>query len=293
MRYAAIERWQAEFPVSRLCGVLQVSASGYYAWVKRSPTPRQQANRQLEQTIRQVWQRYRGIYGAPRIHAELQAAGLRVGHNRVARLMRVAGLRGKTARRRQPRTTQVDATQPVAPNTLARQFTVARPNTVWLADITYIETQEGFLYLAAILDLASRQIVGMAMADHLRTELVEAALDMALQQRRPPPGLLHHSDRGSQYTSQSYRQRLLERGVTLSMSRVGACRDNAPMESFWATLKRECADVPFPTRDLARSDLFAYIMGFYNQHRRHSALGYLSPVMFEQHLERNLDTLPI
>ncbi len=284
MRYAAIERWQSEFPVSRLCGVMQVSESGYYAWVKRSPTPHQQANQQLEQTIRQVWQRYRGIYGAPRIHAELQAAGLRVGHNRVARLMRLAGLRRKTARRRQPRTTQVDATQPVAPNSLARQLTVARPNTVWLADITYIDTQEGFLYLAAILDLASRQIVGLAMADHLRAELVEAALDMALQQRRPPPGLLHHSDRGSQYTSHSYRQRLLERGVTLSMSRVGESRDNAPMESFWATLKRECADLPFPTHDLARRDLFADIIGFYNQQRRHSALGYLSPVMFEHPL---------
>lgn len=292
MKYAAIEQWQHEFPIARLCATLAVSESGYYAWVKRVPSSREQDNQQLEQTIRQVWQRYRGIYGAPRIHAELQAAGLRVGHNRVARLMRVAGLCGKTARRRQPRTTQVDATQSVAPNTLARQFTVARPNTVWLADITYIETKEGFLYLAALLDLASRQVVGMAMADHLRAELVEAALDMALQQRRPQPGLLHHSDRGSQYTSQSYRQRLHECGVTLSMSRVGECRDNAPMESFWATLKRECADTPFSTRASARSDLFAYIMGFYNQQRRHSALGYLSPVMFEQQFKRNLDTLP-
>jgi putative transposase len=292
MKYAAIEQWQHEFPIARLCATLAVSESGYYAWVKRVPSNREQDNQQLEQTIRQVWQRYREIYGAPRIHAELQAAGLRVGHNRVARLMRVAGLRGKIARRRQPRTTQRDATQSVAPNTLARQFTVARPNTVWLADITYIETKEGFLYLAALLDLASRQVVGMAMADHLRAELVEAALDMALQQRRPPPGLLHHSDRGSQYTSQSYRQRLHECGVTLSMSRVGECRDNAPMESFWATLKRECADTPFSTRAIARSDLFAYIMGFYNQQRRHSALGYLSPVMFEHQFMRNLDTLP-
>lgn len=292
MRYAAIERWQDEFPVTRLCAVLQVSESGYYAWVKRAPAPRQQANQQLEQTIRQVWQRYRGIYGAPRIHAELQASGIRVGHNRVARLMRVAGLRGKTARRRQPRTTQIDATQPVAPNTLARQFAVTRPNTIWLADITYIETEQGFLYLAALLDLASRQIVGIAMSDHLRTELVEAALDMAFQQRRPKAGLLHHSDRGSQYTSQSYRQRLMERGVTLSMSRVGECRDNAPMESFWATLKRECADKPFASHVIARTELFAYIMGFYNQHRRHSALGYLSPAAHEQQLQRNFNTLP-
>ena len=145
------------------------------------------------------------------------------------------------------------------------------------------------MYLAAVLDLAS---VGLAMANHLRTELVEAALDMALVQRRPAPGWLHHSDRGSQYTNQSYRQRLQGQAVILSMSRVGECRDNAPMESFWATVKRECADAPFPTRAIARTELFGYIMGFYNQHRRHSALGYVSPVTFEQQLERNLNTLP-
>jgi putative transposase len=292
MKYAAIERWQSEFPIARLCALLKVSESGYYAWLKRPPAPRQQANQALQEAIRDIWQHVRGIYGAPRIHAELQAAGIRVGHNRVARLMRTAGLRGKSARRRQPRTTQTDASQPVAPNTLGRQFRVARPNTVWLADITYIETDEGFLYLAALLDLASRQVVGMAMAGHLRTEPVEAALDMALQQRHPAEGLLYHSDRGSQYTSQSYRQRLAAHGVTLSMSRVGECRDNAPMESFWATLKRECADVPFPSRPLARPTLFAYIMGFYNQQRGHSALGYISPVAFEQQIERNFNTLP-
>jgi transposase InsO family protein len=292
MRYHAIEQWQHEFPVARLCAVLKVSVSGYYAWLKRPTAPRQQANQQLEQTIRQVWQQVRGIYGAPRIHAELQAQGIRVGHNRVARLMRAAGLRGKTVRRRRPVTTQSDPTHAVAPNRLARQFTVEQPNTVWLTDITYIETHEGFLYLAAVLDLASRQVVGLAMADHLRAELVEAALDMALIQRRPDDALLHHSDRGSQYTSRSYQQRLNERGVTVSMSGVGQCLDNAPMESFWATLKRECADVPFPTHAFARSELFDYIMGFYNQHRRHSSLGYLSPAMFEQHFKRNLGSLP-
>lgn len=292
MRYAAIAQWQHEFPIARLCAVLAVSESGYYAWLKRVPGNREQHNQQLQQTIRDIWQRVRGRYGAPRIHAELQAAGIRVGHNRVARLMRAAGLRGKTARRRQPHTTQSNPTHAVAPNRLARQFRVARPNTVWLVDITYIETDEGFLYLAAVLDLASRQVVGLAMADHLRSELVEAALEMALIQRRPGGDLLHHSDRGSQYTSQSYQRRLTERGVTLSMSRVGECRDNAPMESFWATVKRECADAPFPTHAVARTELFGYIMGFYNQQRRHSALGYLSPVAFEQQLERNLDTLP-
>jgi putative transposase len=291
MKYDAIKQWQAEFPVARLCAVLKVSVSGYYAWLKRPTTARQQANQQLQQTIQAIWQRVRGIYGAPRIHAELQAAGIRVGHNRVARLMRVAGLRGKTVRRRRPVTTQSDPTHVAAPNRLARQFTVMRPNTVWLTDITYIETDEGFLYLAAVLDLASRQVVGLAMADHLRAELVEGALDMALIQRRPGGDLLHHSDRGSQYTSQSYQQRLRACAVTVSMSRVGQCHDNAPMESFWATLKRECADVPFPTHALARSELFGYIMGFYNNHRRHSALGYLSPVLFEQQLERNFDPL--
>lgn len=291
MKYEAVHTWQYEFPVARLCAVLKVSVSGYYAWLKRPVAPRQQANQQLEQTIRQVWQRVRGIYGAPRIHAELQAQGLRVGHNRVARLMRVAGLRGKAAHRRRPLTTQANPMDVVAPNRLARQFTAVHPNTVWLTDITYIETHEGFLYLAAVLDLASRQVVGVAMADHLRTELVEAALDMALVQRCPGSDLLHHSDRGSQYTSQSYQHKLNERGVTVSMSRVGRCRDNAPMESFWATLKRECADAPFPTHAFARSQLFGYIMGFYNQHRRHSALGYLSPAMFEQQLKRNSNPL--
>lgn len=292
MRYEAVRACQAEFPIVRLCAVLRVSVSGYYAWLKRVPGNREQDNQQLQQTIRDIWQRVRGIYGAPRIHAELQAAGIRVGHNRVARLMRVAGLRGKTIQRRRPATTPADPTHPIAPNRLARQFSVQRPNRVWLTDITYIETDEGYVYLAAVLDLGSRQIVGMAIADHLRTELVETALDMAFRQRRPKEGLLHHSDRGSQYTSHAYQHRLTERGVTLSMSRVGQCRDNAPMESFWATLKRECADAPFPSRTIARTILFGYIMGFYNQQRRHSALGYLSPVTFEQHLERNFNTLP-
>lgn len=290
MKYAAVKAWSHEFSVARLCAVLKVSESGYYAWLKRPSAPRQQATQQLQQTIRQVWQQYRGIYGAPRIHAELQARGMRVGHNRGARLMRSAGLRGKTARRRRPVTSQSDPSHAIAPNRLARQFATTRPNTVWLTDITYIETAEGYLYLAGVMDLASRQIVGLAMADHLRTELVEAALDMALVQRRPDTGLLHHSDRGTQYTSHSYRQRLSEHHLTVSMSRVGQCLDNAPMESFWATLKRECADVPFPTRTAARTHLFGYVMGFYNQQRRHSALGYLSPVMFELQLERNFDS---
>lgn len=176
--------------------------------MNRAPGPREQENRELEQTICTLWKQSRGIYGAPRIHAELQEQGISAGHNRVARLMRHAGIQGKTARKRRPHTTLSDPTHPVAANLLDRQFTAQRPNEVWLTDITYIDTAEGFLYLAAVMDLYSRQIVAMAMADHLRTELVERALDMALTQRRPPRHLLHHSDRGCQYTSLDYQKRL-------------------------------------------------------------------------------------
>lgn len=287
MKYAAIKDCQAEFPVSRLCAVLNVAESGYYAWLKRVPSPREQANRELEQTICRVWKHYRGNYGAPRIHAELQEQGISVGHNRVARLMRDAGIQGKTACKRRPHTTQSDPTHPVVANVLDRQFTARRADEVWLTDITYIDTAEGFLYLATVMDLYSRQIVGMAMADHLRSELVETALDMALTQRRPPRHLLHHSDRGSQYTSLDYQKRLSAAHMSVSMSRVGNCWDNAPMESFWATLKRECADVAFASHSQARCELFTYIMGFYNRQRRHSSLGYISPSTFESQSERH------
>ena len=286
MKYAAINDCQAEFPVSRLCAVLKVAESGYYGWLNRTLGPREQENRELEQTICTVWKQVRGIYGAPRIHAELQELGINVGHNRVARLMREAGIQGKTACKRRPHTTQSDPTHPVAANVLDQQFTATHPNEVWLTDITYIDTAEGFLYLAAVMDLYSRQIVGMAMANHLRTDLVESALDMALTQRRPPRNLLHHSDRGSQYTSLDYQKRLSASSMTVSMSRVGNCWDNAPMESFWATLKRECADVVFASHSQARTELFSYIMGFYNRQRRHSALGYISPCTFESQSER-------
>jgi len=290
MKYAAIAECKQDFPVVRLCAVLQVSESGYYAWLKREPSRRQQENAVLSERIKQVWMQFRGLYGAPRIHAELQAQGLCVGRHRVARLMRQVGISGKRACKRRPRTTQSDPTHPVAPNLLDRQFTASRCDEVWLSDITYIDTDEGYLYLAAVMDLFSRQIVGLTMADHLRTELVDNALDMALIQRRPSADLLHHSDRGSQYTSTAYQQRLIDHGMTLSMSRTGDCLDNAPMESFWATLKRECADASFATHAVARAEVFAYIMGFYNRQRRHSALGYVSPMAFEQQSERDLYT---
>jgi transposase InsO family protein len=286
MKYQAIEACKAEFPISCLCAVLNIAESGYYAWLNQAPSTHKQENRQLQQSICTIWKQYRGVYGAPRIHAELQEQGINVGHNRVARLMRQAGIQGKTTRKRRPHTTQSDPTHPVAANVLDRQFTATHPNEVWLTDITYIDTAEGFLYLAAVMDLYSRQIVGMAMADHLRTDLVESALDMALTQRRPPRNLLHHSDRGSQYTSLDYQKRLSASYMTVSMSRVGNCWDNAPMESFWATLKRECADVIFASHSQARVELFGYIMGFYNRQRRHSTLGYVSPCTFVSQSQR-------
>ena len=265
MKYQAIEACKAEYPVSRLCAVLNIAESGYYAWLNQAPSAHQQANRELEQSICTIWEQYRGIYGAPRIHAELQEQGISTGHNRVARLMRHAAIQGKTACKRRPHTTQSGPTHPVAANVLDQQFIANRSNEVWLTDITYIDTAEGFLYLAAVMDLYSRQIVGMAMADHLRTDLVESALDMALTQHRPPRHLLHHSDRGSQYTSLDYQKRLSASDMTISMSRVGNCWDNAPMESFWVTLKRECADVVFASHSQARVELFSYIMSFYNR----------------------------
>ena len=292
MKFEAIEQSKAEFPVSRLCDTLDVSESGYYAWLKRPPSRRDEENAVLKDRIYALWKQFRGIYGAPRIYAELQAQGIRVGRHRVARLMQQAGIQGKMPRKRRPRTTRTDPAHTPAPNLLDRQFHASRCDEIWLTDITYIDTQEGYLYLAGVMDMYSRQIVGLAMADHLRTELVETALDMALQQRQPDADLLHHSDRGSQYTSEAYQDVLNNAGITVSMSRSGSCLDNAPMESFWATLKRECADIIFASHAHARTAIFSYIMAFYNRQRRHSALGYLSPVDFERQHERQLHTLP-
>ncbi len=244
MKYEAIAQCKDDFPVSCQCAILGVSESGYYAWHQRAPSHRDQANAMLE-TIYSHWERYRGIDGAPRIYEELRAAGICVGHHRVARLMRDMGIQGKMARKRHPRTTQSDPTHRAAPNLLNRQFHAQQCHAIWLTDITYIDTDEGYLYLAGVLDMYSRQLVGMAMADHLRTELVEMALDMALQQGQPDTDLLHHSDRARQYTSDAYQQTLRDAAITVSMSRTGSCLDNAPMESFWATLKRECAEGVF------------------------------------------------
>jgi len=260
--------------------MLEVSESGYYAWRKRPSSRRDQERTRLKTHIRAVWQQYRRVYGAPRIHQVLREQGLCVGRHRVARLMREMGIAGKSPGKRGPRTTRADPSHPGVPNVLDRQFDTAACGQVWLSDITYIDTDDGYLYLAGLMDLGSRQIVGMAMADHMRTELAENALEMALLLQRPQPGTLHHSDRGSQYTSRDYQRALATAGLRVSMSRTGSCLDNAPMESFWATLKRECADQPFRSHHHARTAIFDYVMGFYNRERKHSALGYLSPVEY-------------
>jgi transposase InsO family protein len=290
MKYPAVAACEDEFPVKRLCEVLDVSESGYYAWLNRPLSQREQANRGLGERIQAIWQQFRGIYGAPRIHAELQDQGEVVGHNRVARLMQHLGLRGKGSRKGQPRTTQSNPDHRFEPNILEQHFEVAQPDAVWLTDITYIPTHEGYLYVAGVMDLYTRQIVGLSMASHLRSELTESALHMALIQRQPTDPLIHHSDRGSQYTSDDYRNLLRAYLITVSMSRSGNCLDNAPMESFWATLKRECADYLFDSLTQARTEIFAYIIGFYNRVRRHSALGYLSPNDFQQQFMRQICT---
>lgn len=288
MRYQFIEGHQDEFPVQRLCKVLGVSPSGYYAWQTRPVSQQVQANEKLLVQIRAIHNRSRKTYGSPRVQAELTADGFRVGKNRVARLMRVENLRGQR-KQKQPRTTNSQHSHPVAPNHLNREFHAIRPNEKWLADITYIPTAEGWLYLAVILDLFSRKIVGWAFAATLESSLVEQAFRMAVQNRTTLTGLLHHSDRGSQYAGDAYQRLLIDQQVQVSMSRTGNCYDNAPMESFFSTLKCEHVHLQnYQTRQEAQTDIFAYIVGFYNRQRRHSSLGYLSPEEFERRYYTNL-----
>ncbi|MBE0689099.1 MAG: IS3 family transposase [Anaerolineae bacterium] len=281
LRYAFIVGHEAEFEVKIMCRVLQVSMSGYYAWRKRKPSQRTQDDALLVGHIRRVHAASRQTYGSPRVHAALRQQSIICSRKRVARLMQLHGIRGCHRHRRCPTTTHSNHDQPVAANILARDFSASAPNQKWLGDISYIDTLEGFLYLASLEDAYSRRIVGWAMADHMDTRLVERALHMACGQRRPQPGLLHHSDRGSQYASSDYRALLATHGIIVSMSRAGNCWDNAMMESFFATLKSECATQPFATRAQARTVIFEYIEGFYNRQRLHSALGYRSPEQFE------------
>jgi transposase InsO family protein len=275
-----------EYPVHVLCATLDVSASGYHAWAGRAPGVRAKANAALLPLIVEAHRESRQTYGSPRITHWLRDHGQVCGRVRVARLMRLAGLNRRIRRRFRPMSlTDSDHDLPVAPNRLLEKTSPARPDAVWVADITYVETGEGFLYVAGILDRCSRRCIGWAMGDSLATTLPLAALDMALTQRRPTGGLLHHSDQGVQYASRNYRQRLAQAGAVPSMSRRGNCYDNAAMESFWSSLKRELVHRrQFATRGEARAAIFEWIEVFYNRTRFHSALGYKSPVDFENQI---------
>ena len=289
-KHACIQQHRRDFPIPLMCRVLGVSPSGFYAAQQRAqhpPSARRQRELALRLRVRAAHAESGRTYGAPRVHAELRATGERVAKKRVARLMREDGLAATRKRRRPPPTTDSAPGAPVAPNRLARQFApTATPNRVWVSDITYVPTREGWLYLAVVLDLASRRVVGWAMRPTLETPLVLAALQMALTERRPAPGLLHHSDRGVQYASASYQALLAARGLVPSMSRRGDCWDNAVAESFFATLELELiAQRSWATRVEAERAIFRYVATWYNPHRRHSSLGYRSPAEYERRLD--------
>lgn len=263
-----------------MCCVLNISTSGYYAWYKRQPSARTQADQELSQRIHEIHEKSKGTYGAPRIHAELADTGVHVGCKRVARLMRAEGLQG-VSRRKAPHTTRRQPGARPAPDLVQRDFSAEAPNRLWVADITFIGTWTGWLYLAVVVDAWSRKVVGWAMSTHLQTALVMDALHMAIQQRHPED-VIHHSDQGSQYTSLAFGQRCREAGVRPSMGSVGDCFDNALCESFFATLECELLDrCTFHNQPMARQAVFAFIEGWYNPHRRHSAIDYLSPNRYE------------
>jgi len=280
-----VKAHQAEHRIATMCHVVGVSTSGYYAWRDRAPSAREQANADLEEKIRVAHKESRGSYGAPRIQIELSEQGVASGRNRIARLMRRAGLRG-VCRRKGWRTTVRDRDVRPAPDLVERNFSVEQPDRLWVADITYVPTWSGFLFLAVVLDAFSRRIVGWAMANHLRTELVLDALNMALT-RRQPTNVIHHSDQGCQYTSFAFGKRCQAAAVRPSMGSVGDCFDNAMCESFFATLETELLDRrKFPNQSEARMAVFDFIEGWYNPLRRHSALDYMSPINYEKrHLE--------
>ena len=282
MKFAFIKEHRTEFPVLDMCRVLEVSTSGFYRWVKHPVGKREAYRLELGDAIARTHQANRGVYGSPRVHAALVKEGRKVCRNTVAKVMRRRGIQARTHRRFRVRTTDSNHDHPIAPNLLDRNFTAGKTNRVWLTDITYIPTDEGWLYLAGVMDLCSRKIIGWSMAEHMRSEMVRDALNMALTARAPGGDLLHHSDRGVQYACEDYRKLLEARGITVSMSRVGDCYDNAPKESFWGKLKTEMVYLErFATREQARAAVFEYIECFYNRVRLHSALGYVSPEAFE------------
>jgi putative transposase len=281
VRFAFIATEKAAFPVALMCRMLAVSRAGFYAWRQRPVAARTRQDRVLAVAVAAIYTEHHGRYGSPRVQMELRERGQRSGRKRIARLMRVQDLRARPKRRYRT-TTDSRHGLPVCPNLLARRFTVAQPNTAWVTDMTYLWTPQGWLYLAVIIDLFSRRVVGWAMSERIDRKLALDALRMALAQRRPQRGLIHHSDRGSQYASGDYQQLLAQHGLQGSMSRRGDCWDNAVAESFFASLKLELVyQVQWRTRAEARTAIFEYLEFFYNRRRRHSSLGYLSPVEFE------------
>jgi transposase InsO family protein len=282
VRFAFIDAKKADFPVAALCKVLRVRRSGFYAWLGRDVSERVKADRQLSVEISAIFEEHRKRYGSPRVHRELRRRGRRVCRHRIARLMRERKLRARPGRRF-VRTTDSAHCLPTARNLLARNFTTKAPNRVWAADVTYLPTREGWLYLAVLLDLYSRRVVGWAFSEQNDEELTLSALHMALEQRRPKPGLLHHSDRGTTYASGTYQDVLARHRIVCSMSRKGNCWDNAVVESFFSTLDIECGNQGiFSSRAEARRQVLEYLLGFYNPIRLHSSLGYRSPMEFER-----------
>ena len=282
MRFQFIHNHRETFDVGRMCGTLKVSRGGFYEWMKRPPSAREQENAELVCKMKLIHKKCHETYGSPRMHASLKNAnGKPYSKNRIARLMRKNGIRAKTKRKFKA-TTLSKHNRPVAPNLLDQNFSIDRPNAVWVSDITYVPTGEGWLYLATTLDLFSRKVVGWAMDSHMKTDLVMAALRMAIQRRAIEPGLIHHSDRGVQYASQDFQDLLSSVGMVCSMSRKGNCYDNAVQESWYHTMKTELVHHEhFATRDEALAKIFQYIEVFYNRERLHSSLGYLAPAQFE------------
>lgn len=283
MKFEFISAEKANFSVSALCKILEVSSSGYYAWCNRKPCQRKIDDAALLEIIKVIFQATRKTYGSPRIHATLQEQGLQVGENRVARIMRENGLQVLPRRGYRCSTTQADPNNTVASNVLDRDFKANAVNEKWVTDVTFVPTDEGWLYLASVLDLYNREVIGWAMSDSNDEALTMRALDMALETNKPPHGLLHHSDRGSNYTSNEYKKALTSCGIILSMSRRGNCWDNAVAESFFATIKKEMIHrYKFTSRREAAAAIFEYIEVFYNRIRKHSQLGYTSPVEFKR-----------
>jgi putative transposase len=283
MRFRFIHEHRVQWPVALQCEVLLVSRSGYYAWRGRGPSVTERRRVELTEQIRDVHQASRQTYGSPRVHAELLASGQRCNRKTVAKYMTQAGIQAKSHRRFRVRTTDSNHSHPIAENVVNRHFRPSKRNETWTADITYISTDEGWLYLAAVEDLFTREIVGWSMSERIDSRLVVDALSMAIARQCPGESLVAHSDRGVQYASEHYRRLLKEHGITCSMSRRGNCWDNAPMESFFATLKKELVHhEQYATRSEARQSLFEYIEVFYNRVRRHSALGYLTPTQFAE-----------